>query len=108
VEEAIKMENKEKPIDELKARLIKELEDEIEEERKHVEEISEILKYAIMSNLKVELVVSNPPVDILSRAVVSPCEIKDGYLLTKTDRGTKIKIELSRIKKATLVGEWGI
>jgi hypothetical protein len=88
----------------IKANLIKELKDEIEEERKQIEKISEILKHAIQSNLKIELIISNPPTDMLSKAITSPDRIENGYLWTTTEKGSKIAIELSRIKRVRIVG----
>jgi len=85
-----------------------EIKKEIEEERKHIEEISEILKYAIQSGLKIELIVSNPPASTLSKAIVSPDKIENGCLWTTTNRGSKITIELSRIKHVRIVEGWGI
>jgi hypothetical protein len=98
------MENKENPTDKTKEFLIKTINEEIEEEQEHAKGILETLKFAILSNLKVELVISNPPADVSSTVIVFPEKIENGCLWTTTDRGTKMATKLSRIKSVM----WGI
>jgi hypothetical protein len=89
--------------EEIRAHINKVLEEEIEREQKRIEAISETLKYAIESDLKIELIISNPPTHVLSKATASPEKIENGYLWTTTDGGSKIKIELSRVERVRII-----
>lgn len=76
-----------------------------EEQEQTFEDILYILDDAIELKLKVELSVSNPPRGYIKTKIISPYEIKENHLCLTTDKGIGMAIELSRIKKATIVKE---